>query len=231
MPATQILVVDDDADIRENVRDILEDIGYEVDTAADGEAALRLIRNHHYDIALLDYIMPGINGLELYKQIRQLRPDIVAIMITAHFGLDCTHDAIDAGTWRVLSKPLDIGTLLLLIEQASQWPIVLVVDDDPAFCDNLWETLRLHEYRVDIANTESEGIEKAEQFVYQTAIVDLRLNQGDGRHVIEIVHRLRPDAKLLVVTGQRDEINSLPEGVKGLCHKPVDMDELLRLLQ
>jgi ActR/RegA family two-component response regulator len=120
---------------------------------------------------------------------------------------------------------------LPLIDQVSHWPIVLVVDDDAEFCDNLWETLRSHEYRVDIANSESEGIVKAKQTVFQTAIVDLRLNHGDGRHVIEIAHRLRPDAKLLVVTGQRDEINSLPEGVKGLCYKPVDMDELLRLIQ
>ncbi|EMI43532.1 response regulator [Rhodopirellula sp. SWK7] len=228
--STRILVVDDDADIRSNICDILENLGYDVDTAADGKEALELVHRQRYDIALLDYMMPGMNGVELYREIRQVRPDLIAIMITAHAGSDGTDQARDAGTWRVLPKPLDLQALLPLIDEVSRWPIILVVDDDEAFCDNVWQTLQGHDYRVNVAHTEAEGVEKAGQSPYQAAIVDLRLNDGDGRHVIEIVKRVRPDAKLLVVTGSRDRAEDISEQIEGLCYKPVDMNQLLQLL-
>ncbi|MCM2374330.1 response regulator [Aporhodopirellula aestuarii] len=234
MPSTKnsvrILVVDDDEDIRNNICDILENLGYAVDMAADGAAAMDLVRRQRYDIALLDYMMPGMSGVELYRQIRQVLPDLIAIMITAYAGGDGAAQACDAGTWRVLPKPVDLQALLPLIDEVSRWPIILVVDDDEAFCENVWQTLRNHEYRVNLAHTEAEGVEKAGHSPYQTAIVDLGLKGGDGRHVIDIVKRVRPDARLLVATGNRDHGEQLAKEVEGLCYKPVDMDELLRFL-
>ncbi|MFG0291015.1 MAG: response regulator [Rhodopirellula sp. JB044] len=227
---TRILVVDDEEDIRFNVRDILEDFGYQVDTAADGSEAIELVRHNRYDVALLDYMMPGMDGADLYRQIRRIRPEIVAIMITAYAGGDGAEKARDAGTWRILPKPLDLQALLPLIDEVSRWPIVLVVDDDETFCDNVWQTLQEHDYRVNVAHTEADGVKKAGQAAYQTAIVDLRLNDGDGRQVIEIVKRVRPDAKLLIVTGARDQGGPLKDMAEGLCYKPVDMDQLLQML-
>jgi CheY-like chemotaxis protein len=67
---TSVLVVDDDLDTCRNLQDILTDMDYEVETAQDGPAALELVRRRPFDVALLDLKMPGMDGLELYRQIR-----------------------------------------------------------------------------------------------------------------------------------------------------------------
>ena len=79
-----ILVVDDEPDIRENLCDILTDLGYVVDTAGDGPSALHLVREKHYDVALLDLRMPGMDGLELYRRIKKIRAGTVAMIVTAY---------------------------------------------------------------------------------------------------------------------------------------------------
>src|SRR6476469_3035726 len=92
-----ILVVDDDVDTCRNLSDILTDLGYQVETAPDGLAALELVQRHAYDVALLDYKMPGMDGLTLYREIKRLRADTVAIVVTAYAGGETTAEALAAG--------------------------------------------------------------------------------------------------------------------------------------
>ena len=75
----RILIVDDEVDTCANLCDILTDLGYQVDTAYDGFAALELVKKNAYDVALLDLRMPGMDGLELYRKIRQISAETVAI--------------------------------------------------------------------------------------------------------------------------------------------------------
>lgn len=82
-PPPSVLVVDDDADTCRNLSDILSDLGYQVDTAPDGTAALALVQKHAYDVALLDYKMPGMTGLELYREIKKARAGTVAVIVSA----------------------------------------------------------------------------------------------------------------------------------------------------
>src|SRR5262245_7270092 len=137
-----ILVVDDDVDTCRNLSDILSDLGYRVDTAHDGPSALELVRRHAYDIALLDYKMPGMDGLTLYREIKRQRAGTVAIVVTAYASGATADAALDAGAWQVLAKPVDFPKLLGLVGEAVVQPLVLVVDDDHDLCANLWDLLR-----------------------------------------------------------------------------------------
>ncbi len=86
----RILIVDDDRDILANLSDILSDVGYQTDTARSGEAAIGKIEELcpeagcHYDLCLLDFKMPGMDGVELYQKILERSPNLRAIMITAY---------------------------------------------------------------------------------------------------------------------------------------------------
>jgi DNA-binding NtrC family response regulator len=228
----RILVVADDPDIGMNVRDILEDLGYAVDLAQDGPQAIELAKQHEYEVGLLDYKMPGMNGVDLYKQLRPIQPQMVAIMITAYAGSEGAQAARDAGTWRVLRKPVDVGALIPLLDKACESPIILVVDDDEDFCDTLWQTLRNRDYRVNLAHNESDAIEKASHSQYDTAVVDLKLNAGDGRNVVEWMQQVRPDAGGVIVTAcpAAAEVLDAKVAPNDICYKPIDMDKLLHLI-
>src|SRR5688500_2815696 len=96
-----ILVVDDEPDTCANLSDILTDLGFHVDVACDGESALELLRKRPYDVALLDLKMPGMDGLELYRRIKELRSGTVAMIVTAYASDTTAQAALDAGAWRI----------------------------------------------------------------------------------------------------------------------------------
>src|SRR5436190_15305138 len=113
-----ILVADDDVDTCHNLSDILTDLGNDVDIAHDGPAALELVRRKHYDIALLDLRMPGMDGLTLYREIRKLSAGTVAIIVTAYSSGETAKEAAAAGVWQVLAKPVDLKQLLAFVDKA-----------------------------------------------------------------------------------------------------------------
>ena len=234
-PPPSILVVDDDLDTCQNLQDILTDMGYLVETAQNGESALELVRQKPYDIALLDLKMPGMDGLTLYREIRKVRSQTVAMIVTAYSTAETAQEAILAGTWRMLSKPVDFAALLPLLEEAAQQPLVLIVDDDKDLCENLWDLFRDHGYRVAMAGDEAEAAAALKGQDFQAVLIDMKLPQGDGRSVLRRVREATPDAKALLITGYRDELtqrveDALREGADGVCYKPFDVPDLLEQL-
>src|SRR3974377_6588 len=79
-----ILVVDDERDTCQNLNDILTDMGYDVAIADDAATALEVGRRKRFDVALLDLMMPGMDGIELYRAIKRERPETVAFIVTGH---------------------------------------------------------------------------------------------------------------------------------------------------
>src|SRR5260370_14233734 len=100
----RILVVDDEADTCANLSDILTELGYRVDVAFDGPSALELVKQNHYDVALLDLKMPGMDGLELYRRIKEVQSGTVAIVVTAYASSHTAQEALSAGASRILPQ-------------------------------------------------------------------------------------------------------------------------------
>jgi two-component system, NtrC family, response regulator HydG len=107
-----LLVVDDDIDQCQNLADILSDLGYQTDIAHDGPRALDLVRRHPYRVTVLDYRMPGMDGLTLCREIHKLRAGTVSIIVTAYAGGISHNQFLDAGARLVLPKPVDVRELL-----------------------------------------------------------------------------------------------------------------------
>src|SRR5271165_4124894 len=110
--AHRILIIDDEAGIRESLETLLGLEGYAVDTAPDGEAGLNTIGQRPYDLVLLDLALPGMNGIEVLGQIRERQPDLPVIMITAYGTVNNVVDAIRAGAQNFVQKPWDNEKLL-----------------------------------------------------------------------------------------------------------------------
>jgi CheY-like chemotaxis protein len=230
-----VLVVDDDLDTCHNLRDILTDLGYRVEIAHDGPSALERVRKNHYDVVLLDYKMPGMDGVTAYREIKKLRAGTVAIVVTAYASHATAEEALQAGAWQVLPKPVDFPKLLGFVGEALDQPLVLVVDDDPDLCDNLWDLLRDRGYRVCIAHNEAEAREQM-QGKPRVVLIDMKLPEGDGNTVFRLVRQTNPQARTVVITGHRSEMDQairqiLQEGADAVCYKPFDVPQLLGMLQ
>ncbi len=231
-PTPRILVVDDDADICRNLCDILSDLGYEVDSAPDGPTALALIEQQPYDVALLDYKMPGMDGLTLYREIKRRRADTVSLLVTAFASRETADEALTAGAWKVLSKPVDFARLLGLVEEAVCQPLVLVIDDDHDLCRSLWDLFRDRGYRVALAHDGREASERLRGHRYKVILIDLRLPDSDGSEVFRMVRTGDPSARTIVITGHRSEMDPIldgliAEGVDAICFKPFNIPVLL----
>jgi len=233
--SASILIVDDDADTRQNLADILGDIGYRTETAPDGPSALEAITRRPFDIVLLDFKMPGINGLDVYRVLKQQRPETVAIVVSAYTDLATRKEALELGVTEVLAKPVDFRQLLALVERATGQPLVLVIDDDNDLCLSLWEILRDQGYRVGLGSSVQTAADQLRERHYQVVLVDLRLPDGDGTAVARTVREVAPAARTLIITGYREADplvqRAMAEGADAVCYKPFDVPNLLSTLE
>ena len=119
MSAPHILVVDDERDIRELVKEILEDEGYEVSVAENGEAARRARRARRPDLVLLDIWMPDVDGITLLKEWSdESGPMCPVIIMSGHGTVETAVEATRLGAYDFIEKPLSMAKLLLTISHA-----------------------------------------------------------------------------------------------------------------
>jgi DNA-binding NtrC family response regulator len=230
-----ILVVDDDVDTCANLSDILTDLGYQIDIAHNGLEALELVRQTHYDVVLLDFKMPGMDGLTLYQEIKKIRPGIAAFMVTAFAGGDTAEVAQLEGVWNILRKPVELPVLLPLIDGAVNQPLLLIVDDDIDFCESMWDILHEKSYRICLAHDQKKATECMQHKAHDIVLLDLKLSDGNGKEVFELAQKMNPDCRTILITGFRTEMDQtihqlIQDGADDVFFKPLDLTKLLETL-
>jgi two-component system nitrogen regulation response regulator NtrX len=120
--ALEVLVVDDEADIRELVSGVLEDEGYKVRTAADSSAALEAVEERRPSLALLDVWLQGsrLDGLQLLQELKRRDPTIPVLMISGHGNLDTAVAAVREGAIDFIEKPFEAERLIYLVGRATE---------------------------------------------------------------------------------------------------------------
>lgn len=113
-----ILVVDDEDDVRESVREVLRDEGYRVVDTADGTQVLELIRQERPELVLLDIWMPQVDGIGLLKEIKTQEPDLNVVMVSGHGNIHTAVTATKFGAFDFLEKPVSLEGLLLTVQRA-----------------------------------------------------------------------------------------------------------------
>jgi CheY-like chemotaxis protein len=115
--AHSILIVDDNPDACATAAKMLWSLGYQADVAYDGPTALKLVDEHPYSLAIIDYQLPGMNGVELFRALHKQRPGMTGIFLTGFTTEDVISPAFDAGIVRVLPKPVDFADLVPIIDE------------------------------------------------------------------------------------------------------------------
>ncbi len=112
-----ILVVDDEEGLRVGLSKLLEDEGYAVECAEDGEKALEIVRSRHIDLMLTDMRMPGMSGIELLKQVRKIREEIGVIILTGYGEIESYIEAMNFGAMEYVSKPFKVNELKFIVSK------------------------------------------------------------------------------------------------------------------
>jgi DNA-binding response OmpR family regulator len=117
---TKILIVDDDAEFRSNLVEVLTGAGYRTESAVSAKAAIDLVNVQEFDIVLLDFMMPKMNGIDALMTLRKARPKTKVIMITAFSSVENAVVAIKKGASDYISKPFKIDELLTTIRRVLE---------------------------------------------------------------------------------------------------------------
>jgi two-component system response regulator RegX3 len=112
----RILIVEDEQPLREGLVDLLAAAGHEVEAAGDGPSGLEEASHNPFDLVLLDLMLPGMDGLEVCRQLRQTRPDIAILMLTAKGSEDDKVVGFQAGADDYLTKPFGVKELMARVD-------------------------------------------------------------------------------------------------------------------
>ena len=232
----QILVVDDDIGILETIADILSARGYQVATAEDGFKAIERVRETPFDIVLMDMKMPGMNGVETYKELKKINPKTKVILMTAYAVDELVREALKEGAAAVLNKPLDINRLTKLLEEGKGRTVIMVVDDDLYFSEMLKDALEEKGHEVSTAGDGLEAIEMAKKSSYDLFLIDLKLPTIDGLQTYLAIREIDPQAAAIMMTGYRQEMSKLIEEAMAnsaytCLYKPFDLGEIMELIE
>jgi DNA-binding NtrC family response regulator len=112
-----ILLVDDEEVVHQTLCDYLHDLGHVVESARDGHAALKILKDNYYDLALVDIRMPGIDGMSLLEKIPEIRPEMPIVIITGHGSMESAIQALRLGAADFLTKPIKLLELDAVLEK------------------------------------------------------------------------------------------------------------------
>src|SRR6476659_8562216 len=178
---SRVLIVDDDTETLELLREIVSKEGYKIDTAEHAQAALAKIEVARPDVVITDLHMPGMDGLALLSELKTRSPETLVILLTAYGSLKTAVDAIKAGAFDYLSKPFVVDDIRLVVRRALEHK--KLVRENRSLRDQLRER-----YRLDNLVGSSPGMVAVYKLIARVAETDstvlIQGESGTGKEMI-----------------------------------------------
>ena len=173
----RILVVDDERAIRNSLKEILTDEGFEVDAAEDGTVALQMVEKEKYNLIFCDIKMPNMDGMEVLDRIKAMGVEAAIVMISGHGDIETAVECIKKGAFDFIQKPLDLNRILITIKNATE--MASLVKET--------RILKKKVYGADMIGT-SEPMERIRTMISKVAPTDARVliigPNGSGKELV-----------------------------------------------
>jgi len=232
---SKILVVDDLKSMRRTLGGILEDEGHKVVTAENGYQAIESVKGSHFDIIFMDIKMPGINGVQAFREIKKVDPEAAVIMMTAYSVEDLVKEALEQGAYTVVYKPFDIDRITAIIEELLHGKnLVLVVNDQYSEREMLKGILEAKVYRVATAKDGAEAIEMVKSKHYDVIFLDVWLPDMDGVETLKQIRKIDSQTRVIMITGYNEEDlakRATSHGAYTYIYKPFDIEKITTLVE
>jgi two-component system response regulator HydG len=230
-----ILIVDDHPAMCKTLQDILADEGYRVTTAMSGNAALQVCERQEFDVILMDVRMPDVNGVEVFRRLKNNAVGARVIMMSAYSVEELKKEALKEGAIAFLKKPVEVEFVLKLIQGVEQ-PPVLIVMDDPQERQHLAAHLIEQRYRVYTVGKPEEALELARQIRFHIILIDTKLYTMSALELYLALKEITPTS-VTILFAETDEtfLKQAKEAVKHNVYtfltKPLDLDNLFAILE
>jgi len=239
MRNVSVLIVDDSENLARTMSLILTRKGCSVVTAKNAPQSIRQLRQKPFDILFMDIRLHRTSGSEAWRQIKDIRPETVVVMMTACASDRLVEQAQREGAAGVIEKPLDIDRIVNLVDEAGRsrrTEYSLVIDDDPSVRLVLKTVLSTKGYEVRVASTGMAGIAAAREADYDLVLIDARLPCMNGLEVYLAIKPILPRAAVIMITEYRCEVDdlvrrALVRGAHSCLCKPMGMDHVASVIE
>ena len=200
MKKLNILIIEDSQSQRDLLRDFLAQKGHTVDAAENGEKGIKAVQSGHFDLILLDYKMPGMDGMEVLRQIKAINPEIDVVIITAYSTIETAVGAMKAGAIDYITKPIELDALLILIDRIAERRVL--IRENEIMRQQLTDTPVTADKIIYHGNKMRELINMAGRIAHSRTTVLLQGESGTGKELMaKLIHQLslRRDKPFIVV--------------------------------
>lgn len=234
----RVLVADDEKIIRDFFSRLLSLQGLEVVCAEDGYKAVELAGEGSFELFFLDVKMPGQDGLETFRKIRQIDPHAVVVMMTGYAVEDTLEQAQKEGAYGSIRKPFDISEIKDIVDKAGKEKLiralnVLVIDDDPAVLHFFAILLKEKNHKYKLTHDKEEALIAAREEKFDLVFLDLVLKDVNGIELYKEVKELLPEATVVMITGYPQKVKEIGGELEiaGCLYKPFEIDKVLEYLK
>jgi DNA-binding NtrC family response regulator len=224
----RILVVDDEHNLRMTIAANLELEGFDVVEAENAEVALALIKKQKFDLVLSDVRMPGMNGVDLFRHVHELQPDLPVILMTAFALEGLVQEALQEGAFTLLPKPFDIEHLVAALTSAARSPMILIVDDMKSVAESTAAALSEVGVRAVAVTDGKKAIELVKSSAIDICVIDMVMPGMSGPELIELLRVEAPQVICIAISGHDvDEMfRRVAVHVHTILRKPIDPPRL-----
>ncbi|MDP8205109.1 MAG: response regulator [Candidatus Electryonea clarkiae] len=250
----RLLMVDDEEEFLASTAQALNRRGIDVKTAFDGAMALKLIKEYQFDVIVLDVKMPGIDGDEVFRRVKEIQPQLPVILLTGHGSVPHAFESSKGGVYDYLTKPCDMDTLLKVVQEAASQVRnqtdtadsiddsiksgaiiqVLIVDDEVELLESLKNVLQRRRMKVITAQNGEEALELMKESSFEVVVLDVKMPGMDGIEALQRMKKDFPNMEVVLLTGHPTVDTALAgvkQGAFDYVTKPPDVDELAEIIR